>query len=140
MFALVEQLGEDYEPDRSAFDRAFAEAIADPDGHLLLVASEASGDIVGYALTTVARLLYTNGESAQLQELVVDERARNRGVGSQLVSAVEDACRRRGVRPAAVVPRSTSAWTTAPPPTSSRRPSRTSPPGFGSGFPIVSAS
>lgn len=98
VFALVEQLGGDYEPDRSSFDRAFAEAIADPDRHLLLVACEASAELVGYALTTVARLLYTNGESAQLQELVVDERARNRGIGSQLVSAVEDACRRRGVR------------------------------------------
>lgn len=98
VFALVEQLGEDYEPDRAAFDHAFTDAIADPDRHVLLVACEPSGTLVGYALTTIARLLYTNGESAQLQELVVDERARNRGIGSQLVSAVEDVCRRRGVR------------------------------------------
>lgn len=98
MFSLVEQLGDDYEPDRAAFERAFAEAMADPDRHSLLVAVDEAGRVVGYAMITVARLLYTNGESAQLQELVVDMDSRGSGIGSQLVAAVEDECRGRGVR------------------------------------------
>ncbi|MEO6942695.1 MAG: GNAT family N-acetyltransferase, partial [Terrimesophilobacter sp.] len=40
----------------------------------------------------------TNGDSAQLQELVVDEHSRARGVGSQLVAAIEEECLSRGVR------------------------------------------
>lgn len=98
MFSLVEQLGDDYEPDWAAFQRAFADAMADPDRHSLLVAVDADDRVVGYAMVTVARLLYTNGESAQLQELVVDQGARGAGIGSQLVTAVEDECRGRGVR------------------------------------------
>jgi Predicted acetyltransferase len=98
VFALVEQLGSDYDPDRRAFERAFTEAVGDPDRHLLLVAADGSDSVVGYCLTTLARLLYTNGESAQLQELVVDQSSRDQGIGSELVGAVEDECRARGVR------------------------------------------
>ena len=43
--------------------------------------------VVGYALDDLVRPLYTNGLSAELQELVVDEKARSGGIGSQLVTA-----------------------------------------------------
>jgi N-acetylglutamate synthase-like GNAT family acetyltransferase len=97
VFALLEQLGSSYLPDRSSFDDAFGEIVLEADDHIFVVA-ERGGSVVGYALTTVARLLYTNGDSAQLQELVVDVNSRNAGVGSQLVTAVENECRARGVR------------------------------------------
>ncbi|MHB1172675.1 MAG: GNAT family N-acetyltransferase [Lacisediminihabitans sp.] len=97
VFALLDQLGSDYLPDRTAFNEAFGDAVLEADDHLLFVA-ESDGAVVGYALTTIARLLYTNGDSAQLQELVVDETARGAGIGSQLVIAVEQECRARGIR------------------------------------------
>jgi N-acetylglutamate synthase-like GNAT family acetyltransferase len=97
VFALLEQLGSSYLPDRSSFDEAFGEIVLEADDHIFVVA-ERAGSVVGYALTTIARLLYTNGSSAQLQELVVDVGSRNAGVGSQLVTAVEQECRARGVR------------------------------------------
>jgi N-acetylglutamate synthase-like GNAT family acetyltransferase len=43
-------------------------------------------------------LFFTNGDSAQIHELVVDDGARGRGVGSLLVSAIENECRARGVK------------------------------------------
>lgn len=97
MFDLLAQLGERYTPDRPAFDEAFAEAVGHADDHILYVA-ERSGAVVGYALATIARLFYTNGDSAQLQELVVDVAARGAGIGTQLVTAIEDECQSRGVR------------------------------------------
>ena len=97
MFALLAQLGEQYTPDRDVFDTAFKDVLAQSDDHVLFVADD--GDqVVGYALVTIARLFYTNGDSAQLQELVVDENSRARGIGSQLVSAIEEECLSRGVR------------------------------------------
>ncbi len=65
--------------------------------HILLVA-ELDDVVSAYAYTTIERLLYTNGDSAQLQELAVNTPARDRGLGSLLVSAIEDECRSRGVR------------------------------------------
>lgn len=97
VFSLLAQLGEQYTPDRAVFDTAFRDAVAQSDDHILFVVDD--GDhVVGYALATIARLFYTNGDSAQLQELVVDENFRARGIGSELVSAIEEECLGRGVR------------------------------------------
>ena len=82
--------------DQEAFAVAFAEALADSPRTLLHIA-EIDGDIVGYALTTINTLLYTNGPSAQLQEIVVDDSQVTTGVGTALVRAVEDACTSSGV-------------------------------------------
>ena len=98
VFGLLEQLGKSYIPERSAFDAAYVDAIRDADDHILLVAADADDRVIGYALTTIARLFYTNGTAAQLQELVVDAGSRGRRIGSALVNAVERECRARGVR------------------------------------------
>ena len=59
--------------------------------------AEVDGDIAGYALTTINTLFYTNGPSAQLQEIVVDDSLQTTGVGTALVRAVEKACEEQGV-------------------------------------------
>lgn len=97
IFGLLEQLPSSYNPPRTSFDEAFGDVVRDQDDRFLYVA-ESGGVVVGYALTTVVRPLYTDGLSAELQELVVDVEARSRGIGSQLVTAVEAECRRRGAR------------------------------------------
>lgn len=96
VFALLAQVGKPYSPDRAVFDVAFDEVI-DSDDHLMYVV-ETEGAVVGYALTTIVRLLHTNGFSAQLQELVVDIEARSSGSGSFLVSEIERELARRGVK------------------------------------------
>ncbi|WP_349898186.1 GNAT family N-acetyltransferase [Parafrigoribacterium soli] len=97
IFGLLEQLPSSYNPPRASFDEAFGDVVRDQEDRFLYVA-EFGGSVVGYALTTVVRPLYTDGLSAELQELVVDVAARSRGIGSQLVTAVEAECRRRGAR------------------------------------------
>jgi GNAT superfamily N-acetyltransferase len=107
VFELVQQLGAAFIPVRSAFDVSFTEAIqADDDADvLLLVAEDDEGAVSGYALMTIARLLSTNGASAQLQEIVVDESARGQNLGTELVHAIERECIRRGVRQITVASR-----------------------------------
>lgn len=106
VFELVQQLGAAFVPVRSAFDESFA-AIVDGAGDdaLLLVAEDEAGVVRGYALTTIARLLSTNGLSAQLQEIAVDEHARGLDLGTALVREVEAECIRRGVRQLTVAAR-----------------------------------
>ena len=98
VFELLKQLASSYAPDRSAFDATFALIIDDVDGSLLLVAEDATAQVRGYALTTISSLLYTNGRSAQLQELVVDEQHQGQGHGTALIEELELICRSRGVR------------------------------------------
>ena len=98
LYVLVEQLGHAFKPDRKAYDTTLAAYFAGthPDV-LLLVVDDGTPRLGGYALTTIVPLLATNGPSAQLQEIVVDEQARGRDYGTLLVRAVEAACEERGV-------------------------------------------
>lgn len=107
VFGLVRQLGAAFVPVRAAFDESFAELLDSPDdsGAFLYVVEDDEGAVSGYALTTVARLLSTNGLSAQLQEIAVDEAVRGQDLGTQLVHAVEAECVRRGVRQLTVAAR-----------------------------------
>ena len=93
---LVGRLGHAVPVDAEAFAQAFPVVLADHPRSLLHVA-EIDGVVAGYALTTINPLLYTNGPSAQLQEIVVDDRMQTSGVGTALVRAVEKACEESGV-------------------------------------------
>jgi GNAT superfamily N-acetyltransferase len=97
VFVLLSELQESYLPDRAAFDVTF-ESFVYGDEHALLLVAELGGLVVGYALATITRLLYTNGTSGQLQELVDESSAQGNGIGSELVASVEQECRARGVR------------------------------------------
>ncbi|MBX9718701.1 MAG: GNAT family N-acetyltransferase [Microbacteriaceae bacterium] len=106
VFDLVRQLGAAFVPVRSAFDESFAEIVnGTGNDALLLVVENEAGVVRGYALTTITRLLSTNGLSAQLQEIAVDEDARGLDLGTSLVHEVEAACIRRGVRQLTVAAR-----------------------------------
>lgn len=107
VFALVEQVGDRYDVDRAAFDDAFTNAVEQAEDHILQVAVDHHNRVLGYALMTIARLMYTRDDIAQIQELIVDRTARNSGVGSRLVYAMEDICRARNLSQLTVA----SSWT-----------------------------
>lgn len=104
IFELVRQLGATFVPVRTAFDVSFTAILSDADA-LLLVGEGDDGSVQGYALTTITRLLSTNGPSAQLQEIAVDEAARGLDLGTMLVHEVEAECIARGVRQLTVAAR-----------------------------------
>ena len=98
LFSLVSQMGHAFAPLREAFDTTIAAYFAGEHPSVMVDVAEAEdGTLQAYALTTIVPLLATNGLSAQLQELVVDESARRLDLGTQLVRAVEAECERRGV-------------------------------------------
>jgi len=97
LYALVGQMGHAFAPIREAFDRTIAAYFAGEYPSVFLLVVDDGGVLEGYALATIVPLLATNGLSAQLQEIVVDEGARGHDYGTQLVRAVEAECERRGV-------------------------------------------
>ena len=108
VFGLLKQLAQTYPPDHEAFESAFPVLVDEPDAVLLV--AEVDGVVRGYALAIVSLLLYTNGRSAQLQELVVDEGARGSGLGTALVARVETECRTLNVRQLTVASRRAAAF------------------------------
>lgn len=93
---LVGQLGHVFPVNPEAFTESYRFALTDTDRTAVFVA-ESGGDIVGYCLVTMTPLLYSNGLSAQLQEIVTDSATRASGVGTALVRAVEKLCEEKGV-------------------------------------------
>ena len=96
MWELVGQLGHQVPADLAKFSEAFSFALADQ-GRTAIFVAEADGVIAGYCLVTMTPLLYSNGLSAQLQEIVTDQDTRATGVGTSLVHAVEALCKDMGV-------------------------------------------
>jgi N-acetylglutamate synthase-like GNAT family acetyltransferase len=108
VFGLLGQLAASYPPNRVAFEAVFPVLVIDPDAIFLVC--EVDGVVRGYALAIVSLLLHTNGRSAQLQELVVDENARGTGIGTALVARVEGECRALNVRQLTVASRRAAAF------------------------------
>ncbi|WGD36233.1 GNAT family N-acetyltransferase [Lysinibacter sp. HNR] len=103
--AAVFQLARQFQTGRVAinideFQIAFENVLRhrDQETNVLYVVEDDDKKIVGYSLMSVSRLLHASGLTAFLQEIVVDEKARTRGLGSALVDANESYCIARGVR------------------------------------------
>ena len=90
--ALLAQL--DYPFAAEAVRPALAEVLADP-AHVALVAEE-DGEVVGYVNANFRPQLHHLAPVGTIDELVVDEAARGRGIGQRLVEAVLEEGRRRG--------------------------------------------
>lgn len=90
---LVTQLG--YPSSPSQLARRFA-LVADRPDHGVLVAVAPDGAVLGVIHLRVAGLLEME-PTAVIESLVIDERARGRGIGGQLVAAAEQWARARGV-------------------------------------------
>jgi GNAT superfamily N-acetyltransferase len=75
-------------PDRTALEDLLDDPLA------TLLAARSGGETLGIALVAMHRKL--THLTARLEDVVVDERARGRGVGEALVAAAIDEARRRG--------------------------------------------
>jgi ribosomal protein S18 acetylase RimI-like enzyme len=89
---LVAQLGYEVENERG---RAACEMVlADPDNAVFVF--EEDGSIVGMLSLNVRPQMHHAGLAATIDELVVDEAARGRGIGAALVREAVAFCRERG--------------------------------------------
>jgi ribosomal protein S18 acetylase RimI-like enzyme len=83
VFALVEQLG--YHPDHRGFDETFAQVVRHPEA-AVFVAVEGLR-VIGYLAMSQRPQIRLGGRAANIDELVVDERRRDEGVGTALLDA-----------------------------------------------------
>ena len=88
IWRLTQELAASFVPQRLVFDTSFDALLAAP-YHLLLVADSPTQDVVGYVLASHHLTFFANGPVAWVEELIVDQRARNCGAGRALMSGVE---------------------------------------------------
>jgi GNAT superfamily N-acetyltransferase len=88
IWPLTQQFATSFEPERSAFDSAYASLLGRP-GNFMAVAELRSAGIAGYTLATSHLTLFANGPVAWVEELMVSPDWRRGGVGAALMQATE---------------------------------------------------
>lgn len=96
LFALADELNDTGTVERSAFDTALPDLLAD-DTSICLVAAVGE-QIDGYACGHFHVALRAGGRVAYLEEMLVTEEMRNSGIGRQLVEAFESWAGEQGCR------------------------------------------
>lgn len=102
LLPLVGAFATSFVPEEMAF-RASFRALMEDDKTCLLVAD--AGSLVGYLLGLVHETFYANGPVGWVEEVMVEESWRRRGVGRQLMEAFEGWACGRGCRLVALATR-----------------------------------
>ena len=87
LFSLAKAFAASFAVDRSAFESSFAALIHAPDAFVAVAAED--GRAVGYVLGFDHQTFYANGRIAWVEEIMVAEDVRLRGVGRQLMESFE---------------------------------------------------
>jgi ribosomal protein S18 acetylase RimI-like enzyme len=80
---LAGQLAQSFEFVRTAFDASYAAVLGDPEACLLVAVH--SGECVGYVLGSHHPTFHASGPAARVEEVVVREGHRGRGIGRALM-------------------------------------------------------
>jgi len=88
MFSLVEDFATSFRPERKAFERSVEQLLRD-DSALIIVAV-CEGAVIGYCLAFDHYAFCANGRVTWVEEIMVREDLRGKGVGRQLMEAVEE--------------------------------------------------
>ena len=80
--------------DREAFHEVFARNLHSES--VLYYVAESDGAIVGFGSLHIELLLHHVGLAGEIQELVVHETVRSKGIGAELVSRLEEEAEKRG--------------------------------------------
>jgi GNAT superfamily N-acetyltransferase len=93
IFALARAFATSFLVERSAFDASLAALLRS--SHAFLAIAESSDQVVGYVLAFDHQTFFANGPVSWVEEIMVSEAARRKGVGRQLMTEVEGWARQR---------------------------------------------
>ncbi len=91
---LAEALSTSYQVNDADFNRAWGELLKDPQARVLV--AEEGGAVIGYLLGFIHRVFYANGPVGFIEEVMVAEGFRMRGIGRELMNEFESLAKLSG--------------------------------------------
>jgi GNAT superfamily N-acetyltransferase len=94
LLLLARDFATSFEVEEGAFRQSFGLLLVSPSARLLV--AEGAGGVLGYALGFERPAFHANGRVGRVEEVMVGEGYRLRGVGAGLMGAMEEWARSRG--------------------------------------------
>jgi len=94
ILTLAKALATSFVVNDQTFYHVFSELLASPQAHVAV--AEVDGQLVGYVLGFEHQTFFANGGVAWVEEIMVSERFRRRGLGQLLMQEVETWAAQRG--------------------------------------------
>ena len=93
IFALVQEFAASYGPEKDKFINSFTNALNDEATFLCI--AQHNDQMVGYCLGFDFYAFYSNGRVSWLEEIMVEQNFRSRGIGQKLMHEFESWCASR---------------------------------------------
>ncbi len=103
MFTLVKHFATSFMPERKSFDISLNSLVSEESAFLYV--AEYNGEVVGYCLGFDHYAFYANGRVSWVEEIMVREDLRKKGIGRTLMSSFEDWARSRNSKLVALATR-----------------------------------
>jgi GNAT superfamily N-acetyltransferase len=94
VFRLSQNLATSFKVNKIAFSKIYLEIIEEKNTSLFV--AELKNEIIGYCLAFHHFAFYANGNVTWIEEIMVDEKHRSKGVGSQLIRETEELAKLQG--------------------------------------------
>jgi len=111
IFNLVKVFATSFTPDRVLFSNSIKDIFED--NSALLLVAEINNQIIGYCLAFDHYTFYSNGRVSWLEEIMVDEAFRRKGVGRCLMAKFEDWSKSRNSKVVSLATRRASSFYSA---------------------------
>lgn len=108
IFKLVEKFSTSFKTERILFDESIKNIIDDKSASLLV--AETNKKIIGYCLGFVHYTFYANGQVSWLEEIMIEEFFRRKGIGKMLVEQFEKWSKSRDSKLVALATRRASSF------------------------------
>lgn len=108
IFKLVEKFSTSFKAERILFDESIKNIIDDKSA--LLLVAETNKEVIGYCLGFIHYTFYANGQVSWLEEIMVDEFFRRKGIGKMLVEQFEEWSKSRNSKLVALATRRASSF------------------------------